>query len=488
MVKSVVAEETRLQSTEDGLFQAAVPAQVGLVIGKLSSSLDKGFVFELVPTPPNDAGQPASSLSEGGKDGRKKGSKAKIHVDTSLLVIDRDWVAEHARQVSRLLLGGANVIGIYIWATENSFKTSTTLLWQTVKVVADAAPCYESDLDERLLIHISYSPRRWSCRNCMLGPTFSSSGLKPCDFKMGKVLTSLQHFKCMYNFEMRLPIFCTDASKAWSFGDALRSGIALHAKELNEAKALIDGNLVVRHRPSTSHATHEVELLLPFTKDVTKEARSTEEVMGVAVICGSIFSSAYLCPKEPLSQVISDIKVDIINSLRSRLDIIFDLSEEDDSELKIDDEQKFESVSSSEKPAHKLILHDLRKPCNIFFPRRILVPWLPGICICDYLQPSDSIQDLKDQWKELLSMDAPSDLSMILEPEAEAEGTSLSAKSFWDLTHDNTKSESDGSQKKKVKDSNHSSETKSQNFNIVIAIVVLIMSILMGLVLMFLSK
>lgn len=73
--------------------------QVGLVIGKLSSSLDRGFVFDLVPTPPNDAGDPACSVSDSGRDDRKKGSKGKSQAEASVLVVDGDWVAEHARQV-----------------------------------------------------------------------------------------------------------------------------------------------------------------------------------------------------------------------------------------------------------------------------------------------------------------------------------------------------------------------------------------------------
>ncbi|KAL6012727.1 hypothetical protein ACLOJK_003216, partial [Asimina triloba] len=71
---------------------------VGLVIGKLSSALDRGFVFDLVPTPPNDAGEPARSISEVGRDDRKKGSKGKSQVETPVLLVDQDWVAEHARQ------------------------------------------------------------------------------------------------------------------------------------------------------------------------------------------------------------------------------------------------------------------------------------------------------------------------------------------------------------------------------------------------------
>ncbi|OMO64091.1 hypothetical protein CCACVL1_22054, partial [Corchorus capsularis] len=102
MVKAVIGEETRLQLAEDRLSQSSLPAQVGLVIGKLSSTFDRsrGFVFDLVPTPLNDAGQPACFVLEPAKSDREKGSKPKSHTSdsSSSLVIDKDWVAEHARQ------------------------------------------------------------------------------------------------------------------------------------------------------------------------------------------------------------------------------------------------------------------------------------------------------------------------------------------------------------------------------------------------------
>ena len=74
------------------------------MIGKLSSALDRGFVFDLVPTPFNDAGEPACSVAGTSKDENRKGTKSKPPaVDSSSLEIDKDWVAEHARQVSRSL-------------------------------------------------------------------------------------------------------------------------------------------------------------------------------------------------------------------------------------------------------------------------------------------------------------------------------------------------------------------------------------------------
>ncbi|PIM97259.1 hypothetical protein CDL12_30271, partial [Handroanthus impetiginosus] len=191
---------------ENRLTSSALPSQVGLVIGKLSSKLDRGFVYDLVPTPPNDASEPPCSVIIGGEESnksKKNSSRAKSQSESSALFIDTDWVSEHARQVSRMLLGGINVVGIYIWVNESLFKNSTITLCQAVKGVAEATSSMMTDWNERLLVHISYSPLRWTCRNCSLAANITSSSLRPCDFKMGKVLGSLQTFRCTYNFDVR---------------------------------------------------------------------------------------------------------------------------------------------------------------------------------------------------------------------------------------------------------------------------------------------
>lgn len=91
------------------LFPSFFYVQVGLVIGKLSANSNRGFVYYLIPTPATDGGGPACSLKREasgnfGKDGKKgsKGAKPVSEAPASL-VIDTDWVAEHARQVKMKL-------------------------------------------------------------------------------------------------------------------------------------------------------------------------------------------------------------------------------------------------------------------------------------------------------------------------------------------------------------------------------------------------
>ncbi|KAK6940284.1 ODR-4-like [Dillenia turbinata] len=313
MVKAVVGEEIRLKLVEDRLSNAALSSEVGLVIGKLSSALDRGFIFDLIPTPQNDNGEPPCSLVDAVKDDKKKGSKSKSSSvssssSSSSLFIDKEWVAEHSYQVSRMLLGGMYVVGIYIWVNDNSFKNSTLVLCQTVKQVAEAAPLSETDWNERLVVHISYSPRRWMCRNCILTSNITPSSLKPCDLKMGRVLSSLQKFRCIYNFDLRLPICQESKSNIKTLSGILRDGIAVHARELQAMKAIVDENLVVEDEPCTSDGLHNVELILPFMKDAFVETCSQKELSGVLVFRGSVCAFSYLNSKEPISQALVDIK------------------------------------------------------------------------------------------------------------------------------------------------------------------------------------
>ncbi|KAJ0592104.1 hypothetical protein HanHA300_Chr03g0080981 [Helianthus annuus] len=81
-------------------------------------------------------------------------------------------------------------------------------------------------------------------------------------------------------------------------------------------------------------------------------------------------------------------------------------------------------------PIPQLQLQLSRNRCSLSFPRRVFVPWLGDTYICDYIQPSETLEVLKDHCVELMSMEAPTDTSTILEPEGES--VTLSTGSFWE--------------------------------------------------------
>ncbi|XP_049382250.1 uncharacterized protein LOC125846715 [Solanum stenotomum] len=488
MVKVVVGEESRVKLAENRLSKSGVPCQVGLVIGNLSGKLDRGFIFDLIPTPLNDNGEPACSIIGGAKDDQKKASKGKSLPQSSALFIDKDWLAEHARQVGRMLVGGMKVVGIYVWTNESSFKNSTITLCQAAKAVAEAAPLLEVDWDERLLVHIGYSPLRWTCRNCSLASNITSGNLRPCDFKMGKILSTRQAFRCTYDFDLRLPIYQGSSSKR--LVDILHHGISIHAKELKGAKALIDGKLANEDEQFDLGGVHDVEFLLPFMEDKYLEVCSQKEITGLLVFSGSVCSYAYSNSKEPSSQALADIKGDIIKSLRSRLDIMCDEADRK-SDSKEDRTEESNNQILSGSTVLQLDLQLQRKHCSMSFPRRVFLPWLADTFLCDYIQPSESVEVLVDHFAELMSLEFPSNSSKILEPEAEAPALVLSTtKSFREVSTPYAllpKSDDSLSNQNRAATILRSDQksTNPAGFNFMIAVLVLVVSVVVGFVVFF---
>ncbi|KAL5221262.1 hypothetical protein ABZP36_025975 [Zizania latifolia] len=469
MVKAVVGDEAQLKALEDSLSSSALPAQVGLVVGKLSVSSDRALVYSLIPTPPTDDGAPACSLraapagAKGKPKGGGKGAGAASSDAAPSLEFDVDWIAEHARQVLRMLLGGMSVIGIYIWASEASFKaTSPAVLSQVIRVVSQVVPWYTSGVDERLLMHISYSPRRWSCRICEM----SSGSLRPCDFKYSKLLTSLQTFRCTYNFEIRLPVV-----QAEPFKKVISKAISHLTKEVQNAKALIDGHLFLGDMDNTLEGPHNVDFLVPFKNNLPAEECSVEGVAGLLLFAGSVSALAYLGPKESISEAISDLKLDLIISLRSRLDIILDEAEDESTDSNLE--------NSLSQKASQVVFHELREPYSFPFPRRILIPWLAGSYVCDYLQQSETTDDAMERCKEVMSLEADMGNFSIIEPESASAAT---LGSFWDLVPGAlSKAPSEPGLKESHSGQNDSRKTHgSSSFSILAALVVLLIALLVG--------
>ncbi|KAJ1266752.1 hypothetical protein BS78_07G002100 [Paspalum vaginatum] len=474
MVKAVVGDDAHLKAFEEALSSSSSPppqAQVGLVVGKLSASTDRALVYSLIPTPPTEADAPACSLLRAAPKSKTSKGKGPSSSDASLH-FDVDWIAEHARQVSRMLLGGISVIGVYVWASEASFKaTLPAVLSQVIRAISQA--WYGTAFSERLLVHISYSPRRWACRICEI----ASGSLRPCDFKFGKLLASLQTFRCTYNFETRLT-----AVQAEPSNKVILKAISHLTEEVQNARALVNGRLFSEDGNFDTEGPYQVDFLVPFNSDVPVEECSLEGVAGLIRFSGSVSALAYLGPKESISEAISDLKADIIASLRSRLDIILDEADDGSATAELE--------KSPSQKATQVIFHELREPYSFPFPRRVLIPWLSGTYVCDYLQRSETVEDAMDRCKEVMTLETAVESSSILEPESAAACGTL--ESFWDMVPGSRSRGQGGSSRLKdggcsgLKDDS-SRRQGGGNFNIVAALFVLLAALIAGLVFTFSS-
>ncbi|KAL3344098.1 hypothetical protein AABB24_023503 [Solanum stoloniferum] len=305
---------------------------------------------------------------------------------------------------------------------------------------------------------------------------------------MGKILSTRQAFRCTYDFDLRLPIYQCSSSKR--LVDILHHGISIHAKELKGAKALIDGKLANEDEQFDLGGVHDVEFLLPFMEEKYLEVCSQKEITGLLVFSGSVCSYAYSNSKEPSSQALADIKEDIIKSLRSRLDIMCDEADRK-SDSKEDRTEESNNQILSGSAVLQLDLQLQRKHCSMSFPRRVFLPWLADIFLCDYIQPSESVEVLMDHFAELMSLEFPSISSKILEPEAEAPALVLSTtKSFQEVSTPYAllpKSDDSLSNQNKAATILRSDQksTNPAGFDFMIAVLVLVVSVVVGFVVFF---
>lgn len=419
MVRTVASEQTQVESFVDSVFESGCSVQIGLLVGRLGVGSARDLVFALIPTPQNDGEDPAVVASSSTETrGGRKGGKGKPVVDSSSIQVDVEWVSEHARQVSRMLVGGMYVVGIYVFGTEGAFKNSQLVLWEVVRAVAASvsSELQGSDILDMLLLHISSSPRRLSCRSCALETSFSSTLLRPCEWKPQKVVgANLQYFSASYRFNFRIPVLGEGKQARKSLKDKILASVSLEATRLKTARVLLNGvpaDLDADVRPdSRRDKPHVVDFLLPWnTAKCAPGVGDRHRVCGFLSLCGTVTARAVGYTKEPLARVIAYLKDDIVVSLRSRLELLWEEAE-----------QSGDGENSAQKSLqHLLGASDIPASSEYAccaFPQRVFIPWLDAAVVCDYLLPNETLQDVKDRCGELLGM-TELRTSEILQPEA----------------------------------------------------------------------
>ncbi|CAM6119482.1 unnamed protein product [Calypogeia fissa] len=412
MGRTVVGDENQLEAQVDAIIRSGKPAQVGLLVGKLGSAGSRDIVLALVPTPMNEDDVPPTLGVSASNEPSRKG------VDS--MQLSAEWVGEHARQVSRMLCGGMSVIGVYAFCTEGIYKSSQAILWQAVMTVAAlGTPSLDGgDMSEYLLLHISSSPRRFSCRSCQKGSNFSTTALRPCEWKLGKLLNNLQEFSCTYNVDISYPVKIDGTEAANNkIRENLLAAISYEADRLQTARAVVDGSLAEPEKLLGPGSTvHTVDLLLPIDGGANVQPSGGDaKIVGKVIYKGEVHARSYGIVREPISRAIAGLKEDIVASLRSRLELLID-----EAEQAAGDAQYENTDSMQEVTADSLLMRHLSSDIpeqSLVMPRRVFVPWVDGAMISDYMLPDENLQDVQEHLTDLFGVEKKLDPSEIIEPE-----------------------------------------------------------------------
>ncbi|KAF3858859.1 hypothetical protein F7725_012060, partial [Dissostichus mawsoni] len=124
--------------------------------------------------------------------------------------VDKEWVSEHARQVSRMLPGGLSILGVFI-ITDTEAKDTLTTLRQLVFAMESLVSSEqlwspaEDDVSDCVALHVNRKTRKTFCRTFDVKDPKSTA--KPADWRyQAGVCSSWSMVSCCLHVDMLVPL------------------------------------------------------------------------------------------------------------------------------------------------------------------------------------------------------------------------------------------------------------------------------------------
>lgn len=356
------------------LSAAAGSCETGLFIGQCSAQRD--FVVLAVRTPHRE--------TEGAAESQRTLS--------SLDNIDVEWVAEHARQVSRMLPGGLSVLGLFLIAppevSKEAQNTLKKLVFSVDKSISKSKlwDLSEDDVTERITLHICSKTRKAVCKTFDVKDPKCSA--KPADWRyQSGISSSWPLITCSVQLDLQIPVTSENVD------ESIKDGLRMWAKQIEAALCLINGKAVTddsellsgpkKSTKASQQQTVQAQLLI-LTEDADAGQMSSavvQECSGSVCVRGAVHCRAYIHTNKPKTRHAAQaIKRDVVNTVFSRVEMLL------------------EDLLMSEAADLACGQPDL--------PRRVFAPLSgSGLSVCDYIFPDESTADVAERFKEMLGCD-----------------------------------------------------------------------------------
>uniref|UniRef100_A0A3B4B0P1 Protein odr-4 homolog n=1 Tax=Periophthalmus magnuspinnatus TaxID=409849 RepID=A0A3B4B0P1_9GOBI len=302
MGRGYIVEEA-VESYLSQLCEVKSTTTTGLLIGQ--SSAQRDYIVMASRTPPKED-SPGNSL-------------------------DKDWVTEHARQVSRMLPGGLFVLGVFI-ITEVDAKDIQATLRQLVFSVENLisserfwSPA-DDDVTDCVTLHINSKTRKTVCRTFDIKDPKSMA--KPADWKyQSAVCSSWVTVSCCLNVNIYFPL-PTGPNTPEKIEKCIKDELKIWAQQIESGVCLLDGKkvpddveLTTGQRRNAKQA-YTVQLLIsPQFSDVVQKCGGSVSIKG-AVHCRAYVHGNK--PKAKLAERVNNLMYSlIINYLMLMLNTLF---------------------------------------------------------------------------------------------------------------------------------------------------------------------
>ncbi|XP_051262268.1 protein odr-4 homolog [Dicentrarchus labrax] len=364
-----------VEDTVEGYVSKLCEQQVGPVTGLLigQSSTQRDFVVMATRTPQKEESTAAAGNA-----------------------LDKEWVTEHARQVSRMLPGGLSVLGVFI-ITDTDAKDTLTTLRQLVFAVENLISSEhlwnpaDDDVTDCVTLHVNPKTRKTVCRTFDVKDPKSTA--KPADWKyQSGVCSSWSMVSCCLNVDMLVPL-PDNRTSTENMDKCLKEGLKVWADQIQSGICLIDGKKLPEDTELTAgqkrnvRQTYTAQLLI--TPDDQRLTDVVQRCGGSVSVRGAIHSRAYVHSNKPKARLAEKLlKRDVVSTVATRVQMLLE-------ELLISEEEK--GSTRDKHQTEKLCL-----PRRIFCPVKVSGP----VCVCDYQFSDEGQSEVTDRLKDMLDIDA----------------------------------------------------------------------------------
>nr|XP_057917340.1 protein odr-4 homolog isoform X2 [Doryrhamphus excisus]XP_057917341.1 protein odr-4 homolog isoform X2 [Doryrhamphus excisus] len=326
--------------------------------------------------------------------------------------LDKEWISEHARQVSRMLPGGLSVLGVFV-INDADTKDALASLRQLVFTVHSLISSehvwkpVDDDVTDCVTLHINPKSRKFVCR------TFDSrdpkSTAKPADWKyqLG-VCSSWSLMTCSVNVDLLLPLPDSSSICSQSMAKCLKEAVKVWARQIENSICLIDGTQLPQDAELTTGQKRNMRQMFGAKLLMAPEEHSLPNTVqpcgGSLSVKGTIHSRAYLHNNKPKAKLAEKLlKRDVVSTMVTRVHMWL------------------EELPSSQQDM-KEMTGDKDGTERFCLPRRVFAPVKAGgpLFVCDYQFSDEDPMDVIDRLKEMLDIDtAGEDLDTTLEVAAQ---------------------------------------------------------------------
>ncbi|KAM3841957.1 protein odr-4 homolog isoform 2-T4 [Vipera latastei] len=383
MGRSYFVEETVGQYLSD-LSAKSKRLITGLLVGQCTQQRD--YVLLAIQTPVKE---------------EESNSIANHHTDLS--IIDEEWTAAHARQVSRMLPGGLLVVGVFIISVPELAKEIQNILRKLLFSIEKSAVRkrlwgISEDVSDRVALHLCSTTKKILCRTYDVQDPKSTA--KPADWKYQNALSaSWLSLECTINVNIHIPLPATLASH--NLEKNTRNGLGRWAQQIEEAVFLINGqareedaDLLEGQKKSRGYMTSatrnlHVRVLTQLMQSTNSRSTATVQICSGSInLKGALKCKAYIHNNKPkVKDAVQALKRDIINTLSDRCEILFE-------DLLVNE---IPGKKNSEREYHIL-------PCRVFTP---IVG--SNVLLCDYKFGDETIREIQERFLEMMDQAVQSD-------------------------------------------------------------------------------